>query len=149
MLKAQMLATALNVYFSAGSLSLSSTVYPGGALSLTLGGNRIGAPSAIASAGGIGAVSVDLTQVCTMLDGSGGTATCSGAYKDASGVFGGHSSLQIIEMLYYMNSDDSAHGNGNPVSNNGGSYWYNQIKSKQVCAKDAFDAINNRAAFIL
>jgi hypothetical protein len=48
-----------------------------------------------------------------------------------------------------MNSDDSAHGNGNPVSNNGGSSWFNQIKSKQVCAKDAFDAINNRVAFIL
>jgi hypothetical protein len=35
------------------------------------------------------------------------------------------------------------------VSNAGGTTWYNQIKSKQVCAKDAFDAINNRVAFIL
>jgi hypothetical protein len=149
MLKAQMLATALNVYFSSSSLTLGSTVYPGTPLSLTLGGNRIGAPAAIAGAGGIGAVTIDLTQVCTMLDGSGGTATCTGVYKDASGVFGGHSSLKIIEMLYYMNSDDTAHGNGNPVSNLGGTTWYNQIKSKQVCAKDAFDAINNRVAFIL
>jgi hypothetical protein len=152
MLKAQMLATALNVYFSASSLSLGSTTYPGGALSLTLGGNRIGAPASIASAGGIGTVTIDLTQVCTMIDGAGGTATCSGSYKDASGVFGGHSSLRIIEMLYYMNTDDSAHGNstaGQPVSNLGGTNWYKQIKSKQVCAKDAFDAINNRVAFIL
>jgi hypothetical protein len=46
-----------------------------------------------------------------------------------------------------MNSDDSAHGNGNPVSNLGGTNWYLQIKSKQVCAKDAFDAINNKVTF--
>lgn len=37
-----------------------------------------------------------------------------------------------MNMLLYMNSDGSAFGNGNPVSN----------------AKDAFDAINNRAAFL-
>jgi hypothetical protein len=29
-----------------------------------------------------------------------------------------------------------------------GSNWYLQNKAKQVCAKDAFDAINNEVAFL-
>ncbi|MCU0485790.1 MAG: hypothetical protein MUC85_06715 [Anaerolineales bacterium] len=59
MLKAQMLATALNVYFS----------------DPTLGGNRIGARAPI------GSVSVDLTMICTDM-------TCT-SYQDVSSVFGG------------------------------------------------------------
>jgi hypothetical protein len=59
MLKAQMLATALDVYFSDPAL----------------GGNRIGAPAPV------GGVLVDLTLVCTDLG-------CA-AYADASSVFGG------------------------------------------------------------
>ncbi len=149
MLKAQMLATALNVYFSASSISLTGTVYASGVLSITtLGGNRIGAFDGLnGSQPSIGTIAIDLTNICTMIDKPDGTATCSGAYKDASGVFGGNSSLKVIDMLAYMNTDGSANGNGNPVSNLGGSSWYLQIKSKQVCAKDAFDAINNRVAF--
>jgi hypothetical protein len=126
MLKAQMLATALNVYFSAPAL----------------GGNRIGAPAPI------GGLDIDLTLVCTMLDGSGGVGTCTGVYKNASAVFGGATHLTVLNMLLYMNSDGSAFGNGNPVASPGGSNWYLQNKAKQVCAKDAFDAINNRAAFL-
>ena len=47
-----------------------------------------------------------------------------------------------------MNSDASAFGNGNPGASPGGSIWYLQNKAKQVCAKDAFDAINDRVAFL-
>jgi hypothetical protein len=35
----------------------------------------------------------------------------------------------------------------NTVSNVGGSSWYAQNKATQGLAKDAFDAINNGAAF--
>jgi hypothetical protein len=56
--------------------------------------------------------------------------------------------LTVLNMLLYMNSDGSAFGNGNPVASPGGSTWHLQNKAKQVCAKDAFDAINNRAAFL-
>lgn len=59
MLKAQMLATSLDVYFSSNAL----------------GGNRIGAPAPI------GGVLVDLTQICS-------NASCS-VIRDASSVFGG------------------------------------------------------------
>ena len=60
MLKAQMLATALDVYFSDPAL----------------GGNKIGASAPI------GGVTVDLTKICAMIDGSGGTSTCSGSFRE-------------------------------------------------------------------
>jgi hypothetical protein len=116
MLKAQMLATALDVYFGGGT-----------------GGNRIGAP------GPIGAVSIDLTKVCSMVDGSGGTATCSGSYSNVSAQFGGAACMTISDMLLYQNTSDPAV--------DAGAVWYGQVKASQVNAKNAFDAINNQVAF--
>ncbi|MDX6503079.1 MAG: hypothetical protein QOE29_204, partial [Gaiellaceae bacterium] len=107
MLKAQMLATALDVYFGGGP-----------------GGNRIGAPAAI------GGLTIDLTQICAMID-SGGVGTCSGAYENVSSAFGGATSLTVSQMLAYAASQ----------SNAGGTAWYAQVKATQVLAKDAFDAI--------
>jgi hypothetical protein len=121
MLKAQDLATSLNVYFSDPAL----------------GGNKIGAPSPV------GLRQIDLTQVCNMVDGSGGSATCSGSYQNASSVFGGNSCLyvynlaQATDILRYAASQ----------SNVGGTSWYGQVKANQVLAKNVFDAINNQAAF--
>ena len=115
MLKAQMLATALNVYFSTPSL----------------GGNQIGSPVS----GGIGGVVVDLTKICDMIDSTGGTSTCSGTFRDASSAFGGATSMTIAQMLAFASSK----------SNSGGIIWstpYNN-KATQELAKDAFDAINN------
>jgi hypothetical protein len=117
MLKAQMLATALDVYFSSSSL----------------GGNRINAPAPI------GAIAIDLTIICKMIDGTGGTATCSGSYYNVSGAFGGASSLTVLQMLAYQNTADPAV--------DAGANWYGQVKATQVMAKDAFDAINNQVAF--
>jgi hypothetical protein len=117
MLRAQMLATALDVYFSDPAL----------------GGNAIKAPAPI------GGVSIDLTQICKMIDGSGGTATCSGTYEDASSAFGGASSLTVLQMLAYQNTSDPAA--------DAGAVWYGNNKAMQVLAKDAFDAINNGVAF--
>jgi hypothetical protein len=111
-----MLATALDVFFS----------------DPTLGGNKINAPTPI------GTVKIDLTQVCNMLDGSGGTGNCTGSYQNASSAFGGNTSMTVLNMLLFQNS----------VSNSGGSAWYGQIKATQQLAKNAFDAINNQAALI-
>jgi len=105
MLKAQMLATALNVYVGAT---------PGGLL-------------------------IDLTKICHMIDGSGGTATCSGVYTNTSlypAAFGGATSLTVSQILAYAASQ----------SNLGGSLWYGNVKSVQEKAKDTFDAINNGVA---
>jgi hypothetical protein len=123
MLKAQMLATALDVYFSDG---------------VGLGGNRIGAPAAIASAGGIGTVSIDLSKICNMIDGSGGTATCSGTTSNVASLFGVTKCDTVSAMLAYQNTSDPAV--------DAGAVWYGQVKANQVGAKNAFDAINNTVA---
>jgi hypothetical protein len=115
MLKAQMLATALDVYFSDSSL----------------GGNKINAPSPV------GSQKIDLTLICKMIDGSGGTATCSGTYQDTSSVFGGSPCQTVLALLTYAASQSSA----------GGSSWYGQVKATQEKAKNTFDAINNQVAF--
>jgi hypothetical protein len=118
MLKAQMLATALDVYFSTSSL----------------GGVKISAPN-----GSIGAIQIDLTKVCAMIDGSGGNATCSGSYTNVSAQFGGQTCLTVSQMLAYQNTSDPAA--------DAGAVWYSQVKASQVNAKNAFDAINNQVAF--
>ena len=123
MLKAQMLGTALDVYFSDPSL----------------GGNKIGAYSGLGTAQKpIGAVVVDLTNVCKMVDSTTtGTATCGGVSANVSAAFGGATSLTVSQMLAYAASQ----------SNAGGSFWYSQAKATQELAKNAFDAINNEKVF--
>jgi hypothetical protein len=81
MLKAQMLATALDVYFSDPAL----------------GGNQIGAPSPI------GAVAIDLTKICTNI------GVCSN-YIDSSSAFGGSSSLTVSQILAYAAGQSNAGG---------------------------------------
>lgn len=81
MLKAQMLATALDVYFS----------------NPALGGNKINAPAPI------GGVAIDLTKVCA------NPGTCS-LYVNVSGAFGGASSLTIAQMLTFAASQSNAGG---------------------------------------
>jgi hypothetical protein len=114
MLKAQMLATALDVYFGGGP-----------------GGNPINAPAPI------GGLTIDLTNICHMIDSSNGTGTCSGTSENVSSAFGGSSSLTVSQMLSYAASQ----------SNAGGTTWYGNVKATQQLAKDAFDAINNQVAF--
>src|SRR4029077_970214 len=86
-LKAQMLATALDVYFSDPAL----------------GGNKIGAPAPL------GGVKVDLTKICKMIDGSS-SSTCSGTYENASGAFGGATSRTVLQMLTYGAGQSNAGG---------------------------------------
>ncbi len=79
MLKAQMLATALDVYFSDPAL----------------GGNRIKAPAPV------GVALIDLTRICGSFDSSQDTATCTGGYQNASAAFGGASQMVISDLLQY------------------------------------------------
>jgi hypothetical protein len=87
MLKAQMLATALDVYFS------------------TLLNNKIGAASPI------GDRNIDLTVICQMIDGSSGS-TCSGTYYNVSSAFGNPppSCLTVSAMLTYAASQSNLGG---------------------------------------
>jgi hypothetical protein len=119
-----MLATALDVYFSDPAL----------------GGNKIGAYSGLGTAQKpVGGFVIDLTKICKMIDGSGGTASCSSSFYDVSGAFGGAKSMSVSQMLAYQNTSDPAA--------DAGAYWYGQVKATQVMAKDAFDSINNQVAF--
>jgi hypothetical protein len=88
MLKAQMLATALDIYFSDGSL----------------GGNKIGAPTPL------GGVSIDLTRICRMIDSSSGSGSCSGSFENVSSAFGGATSLTVSQMLSYAASRSNSGG---------------------------------------
>ncbi len=119
MLKAQMLATFLNVYFS----------------SPTLGGNKIAAPAPI------GGLSVDLTKICNMVDSAEGS-TCPNTFTntaaDGHNAWGGAPKLRVTELLAY------AAGR----SNVGGTIWYSHVTAAQQDAKNTFDAINNVAAFV-
>ena len=80
MLKAQMLATALDVYFSDPAL----------------GGNKIGAPAPI------GGVSIDLTLICTDL-------SCA-AFEDSSSVFGGSPKTVLEMLSYAAGQSNSGGG---------------------------------------
>jgi hypothetical protein len=81
MLKAQMLATALDVYFSDPAL----------------GGNKIGAPVPI------GGLAIDLTKVCA------NPLACS-SYINASPAFGGATSKTVSQILSYAASQSNAGG---------------------------------------
>lgn len=134
MLRAQMLSTALDVYFST----------PG------LGGNQIGAYNGLGSkTPALGGVAIDLSHICSMADGSSGS-TCTGAYEDARPEFGITPpclGTTVGQMLLYANA--SSVPNGSPVASSPkGAAWYLQIKTRQVYAKDGFDNINNQIANI-
>ncbi len=134
MLRAQMLATALDVYFST----------PG------LGGNQIGAYNGLGgNQPALGGVAIDLSKICSMAD-SGGASTCTGIYEDARPEFGITApclGTTVANMLGYANVSSAI--NGNPVATpNTGAIWYSQIKARQVFAKDGFDNINNQIANI-
>jgi hypothetical protein len=119
MLKAQMLATALNVYFSDSSL----------------GGNKIGAPSPI------GGITVDLTKICDMIDSSSGTGTCGGSFHNASAAFGGATSMTVTQMLVFSSNLSNVGGTSwsSPYTN----------KSIEDLAKDAYDAVNNGVIVVI
>jgi len=81
MLKAQMLATALDVYFSDPAL----------------GGNKINAPAPI------GGDSIDLTKICTNI------STCT-TFINSSSAFGGATSLTVSQILAYASGQSNAGG---------------------------------------
>jgi hypothetical protein len=88
MLKGQMLATGLDVYFSDPAL----------------GGNKIAAPVPL------GGVNVDLTKICKMIDDGLGGATCPGTFTNASSAFGGATSKTVSQILTYAASQSNVGG---------------------------------------
>lgn len=85
-LKAQTLATALDVYFSDPDL----------------GGNKINAASPI------GDRNIDLTMICNTF--TTNPASCTGTYQDVSSAFGGATCLTVNAMLNYAASQSNDGG---------------------------------------
>jgi hypothetical protein len=137
MLRAQMLATALDVYFSSPGSGDPIKNFNGG-ITVSLGG-----------------VAIDLSKVCDGSDaGFGGSCPedarrvfgiCTGTNTPVAGCSTGLLGTTVLNMLLY--SDFASAINGNPVAvPTSGATWYMQIKGLQVVAKDAFDSVNNQIA---
>ncbi len=88
MLKAQMLATALDVYFSDPAL----------------GGNRIKAPAPV------GSFLVDLTRICGKIESAGETKNCGRDEFNVGSAFGGANRMTVSEMVVYAASQSNPGG---------------------------------------
>ena len=142
MLKAQMLGTALDVYFSSSSYGWTST---------TSGGVK--APSKFfASGAGLGSFNMDMTAVCPEVDTTTtGTATCSGGQPSTNAYASGAvpaAAMTVQQILDFEATTTLTAFNGpfNGVTGSG-SIWYGSNRTWETIAKNIFDQINNQQAF--
>jgi hypothetical protein len=138
MLKAQMLATALDVYFSTPSLGWVQQP----------SGTKTKYPSNFLPGTGLGAWKMDLTAICPMIDNlSTGTATCKNNTPSTDAVAAKAFPSSPMTMLSILQYAAGAYGEA------GG--WYSveaaaaglALKTEQEVAKNVFDQFNNQLAF--
>jgi hypothetical protein len=135
MLRAQMLATALDVYFSDPALGYSTTA-----------SGKLKPPSAFLTGGPLGGFIMDLTAICPMVDNTtAGTATCKNNLPSTNGFasMAFPSAAMTVQAILTYESTTPSPFNGstaNPI-------WYAGNRTKQEIAKNVFDQINNQAAF--
>jgi hypothetical protein len=143
MLKAQMLATALDVYFSGPGYS---TVASGS------GKNQVKPPSNFLPNGGIGGFVMDLKAICPMVDNTtAGTATCksnmpsTNAFASGAVPWASSSVSGILGFAATVGTSPWTTGafTGTAASSN----WYGIDRTKQEILKNVFDQINNQLAF--
>lgn len=133
MLKAQMLATALDVYFS-GTGWTGTTI------------NKIKPPSNFLSHNNLGTFKMDLTAICPMVDNTtAGTATCKNNTPSTDGVASGAfaSSPMAMQAILDFAATTPSPFNGSTLS----SVWYAGNRTKQEILKNVFDQFNNQLAF--
>lgn len=140
MLKAQMLATALDVYFSTSTLGYTTVT---GA-----GKNAPKPPSNFLPNGGIGTFKMDLTAICPMVDNTtAGSASCSAGKPStngfASGAFPWASQYVSTILNFAATAGVSPWTTGAFTSPT----WYGSDRTKQEILKNVFDQINNQLAF--
>jgi len=135
MLKAQMLATALDVYFTDPSFGWTAT--PVGS-----GKTAVKPPQAFLPNTPLGAFVMDLTAVCPMVDNTtAGTATCSGVKPSTNAFASGAAPAASLTVQAIL---DFAATNPAPFS---AGVWYAGDRTKQETLKNIFDQINNQDAF--
>jgi hypothetical protein len=140
MLKAQMLGTALDVYFSDPQKGFTST---------TSNGKK--PPSNFLLNGSLGGVNIDLTLICPMIDNTtAGTASCKNNTPSTNGFASGaflSACLSVQGILDYESTILSPYNGYPSVSGTTKSIWYAGDRTKEEIAKNTFDQINNKAAF--
>jgi hypothetical protein len=129
MLKAQMLATALDVWFS-GPGWTSTTV------------GKVKPPSTFLAHNSLGTFNMDTTAVCPMVDNTTtGTATCKNNTPSTDAVASGALPSSPMAMQAIL---DFAATTPAPFS---AGVWYGGDRTKQEILKNVFDQFNNQLAF--
>jgi hypothetical protein len=134
MLRAQMLSTALDVYFSDPTMGYTAT---------SKSGKK--PPSTFLTHGALGGVSIDTTAICPMSDNSTtGTATCKNNTPSTDGFASGAfpaACMTVQGILTYESGNPPFNGStASPV-------WYSGSKTLEEIAKNVYDQINNQDAF--
>jgi hypothetical protein len=129
MLKAQMLATALDVYFSGTGYRTTSL-------------NGAKPPSTFLTHGPLGGFNMDMTAICPMVDNTTtGTASCKNNTPSTNAFASGAvpSAAMTVQAILTFAATSPA-----PFS---GGVWYAGNRTKQEILKNIFDQINNNDAF--
>src|SRR5207247_6375158 len=131
MLKAQMLGTALDVWFSGP-----------GWTSTKIG--SIKPPSNFLSHNNLGTFNMDTTSVCPMVDNlSTGSATCKNGLPSTDAVAAGAVPTSPMSMQAIL---DFAATTPDPFNGStSASVWYAGNRTKQEILKNIFDQFNNRS----
>lgn len=133
MLKAQMLATALDVWFSGP-----------GWTSTTL--NKVKPPSNFLSHNNLGTFKMDTTAICPMVDNlSTGSATCKNNTPSTNAVAAGAVPSSPMAMQAILDYAATAPSPFNGSTSN--SIWYGGNTTKEEILKNIFDQFNNQDAF--
>jgi len=133
MLKAQMLGTALDVWFSGPGWTSAAV-------------GKIKAPSSFLSHNNLGTFNMDTTAVCPMVDNlSTGSATCQGNKPSTNAVTAGAVPASPMSMQAILD-----HASTTPSPFNGStssSVWYGGNRTLEEVLKNIFDQFNNQLAF--
>jgi len=136
MLKAQMLATALDVYFTGPGYSTTAS-------------GKIKPPSNFlfnANGDPLGGFKMDVTAICPMVDNTTtGAATCKNNAPSTNGVASGAftTSPMTMQAILDFAATTPSPFNGSTSS----SIWYAGNRTKQEILKNVFDQFNNQLAF--
>jgi hypothetical protein len=134
MLKAQMMGTALDVWFSGP-----------GWTSTKIGGVKT--PSNFLSHNNLGTFNMDTTAVCPIVDNTTtGTATCLNNLPSTDAVASGAVSSSPMSMQAILNFAATTPSPFNGLTGSG-SVWYGGNRTKQEILKNIFDQFNNQMAF--
>jgi hypothetical protein len=133
MLKAQMLGTALDVWFSGPGWTSTKA-------------NGVKPPSNFLSHNSLGTFKMDTTAVCPMVDNlSAGTATCTNNTPSTDAVVAGAvpSSPMTMQAILDYGATTPSPFNGDTSS----SIWYGGNRTLEEILKNIYDQFNNQLAF--